>query len=235
MLSRRLIIAVSFFTVMALSFVTVYILYPKPEADPWPQDYTSIFSYAIDDEGSDFDEDISGAPSYIDEINYPAINVTKVSLGVEDNYLYMRLNYAGEVPSLPFQITASGNIEAQIVEAQGTNIALEVDNNPDTGAIGVDIFFAVNFDYGERTQVYANYDFSGTDDIHDNNQHIEGELGEGGMGYDYVVVRYDTSQMGQFFPRGSMVMMEFWSEAESDLYHHFDFEEINAVQWTIPQ
>jgi len=234
MLSRRLIIAASFFTVMALSFVMVYIFYPNPASDPWPEDYTSIFSYTIDDAGSDSGQDISGAPSYIDEIDYPAINVTKVSLGVEGKYLYMRLDYAGDVPSLPYQIAASGNIEAQTVEAQGTNIALEVDNNPDIGAIGVDIFFAVNFDYGERTQVYANYDFSGTDDIHENNQHLEGELGEGGMGYDYVIVRYDTSGLGRFFPRGDTVMVRFWSEAESSLYHHFAFEEIDAVEWTIP-
>jgi len=235
MLSRRLIIAASFFVVMALSFVMVYIFYPKPATDLWPEDYTSILMYTIDDAGSAFDEDIFDAPSYLNEIDYPPINVTKVLLGTEGKYLYMRLDYAGEVPSLPFQIMANGNIEAQTVEAQGTNIALEVDNNPDTGAVGVDIFFAVNFDYGERTQVYANYDFSSTDDIHENNQHLEGEVGDGGMGYDYVIVRYDTSGLGEYFPRGDTVIVEFWSEAESSLYHHFAFEETDQFEWTIPQ
>ncbi|MFC1978991.1 hypothetical protein ACFLVP_03285 [Chloroflexota bacterium] len=235
MLARRLIIVASFFTVMALSFVVVFVFYRTPASDPWPEDYTSIFSYAIDDVGSDFDQEVSDAPTYIDQIDYPPINITKVLLGVEDNYLYMRLDYAGEVPSLPYQIIPAGEVEAQTVEAQGTNVVFEVDNNPDTGAIGVDIFFAVNFDYGKRTQVYTNYDFSGTDDIHENNQHMEGEVGDGGMGYDYVIVRYDISKLGSFFPRGNTVMVGFWSEAESDLYHHFDFEETDQIEWTIPQ
>jgi hypothetical protein len=177
---------------------------------------------------------MSEAPTYIDEIDYPPINVIQVSLGIEGDYLYVRLDYAGEIPSLALQIAPSGNIEAQTVETQGTNIALEVDNNPETGAIGVDIFFAVNFDYGERTQVYANYDFSGTDDIHENNQHLDGKLGKGGMGYDYAIVRYNVSQLGKYFPRGNTVMAKFWSEAQSDLYHHYDFEEIGPVEWMIP-
>ncbi|MFC1998520.1 hypothetical protein ACFLVR_02620 [Chloroflexota bacterium] len=220
---------------MALLFVVVFVFYRTPSPDPWPQDYSSIFSYAIDDPGSAFDGDMSDAPAYIDEVDYPPINVIRVSLGVEGKYLYIRLDYAGGIPSFAIEVIASGNIEAQTVEAQGTNVALEVDNNPDTGAIGVDIFFAVNFDYGEQTQVYANYDFAGTNDIHKNNQHLEGELGEGGMGYDYAIVRYDTSELGAYFPRGSTVMVEFWSEVVSSLYHHFDFEEIDAVEWTIPQ
>ena len=233
MLSRRLIIAASFFTVMALSFVMVYIFYPKPVPDPWPEDYTSIFSYIIDDAGSDFDGGISDAPTYIDEIDYPAANITKISLGIEGKYLYMRLDYASEVPSLPFQIAAEGNIEAQVVEAQGTSVALDSDNNPNTGAefSGIEIFFSVNHDYGEKTEAYAKYNLSNADSV----LYLYGEVGDGGMGYDYVVVRYDTSGLGRFFPRGDTVMVEFWSEAESDLYRHFAFEEADVVDWEIPQ
>jgi hypothetical protein len=220
---------------MALLFVVVYVFYRVPATGPWPGDYASIFTYTINDPGSNFDGIISEAPAYIDEIDYLPINVIKVSLGVEGKYLYMRLDYAGDIPPIPVGVTPSGNVEAQTIEAQGTNIALEVDNNPNTGAIGTDIFFAINFDYGQRTQVYANYDFSGTDDIHENNQHLDGELGDGGMGYDYVLVRYDTSGLGEYFPRGDTVTIKFWSEAQSDLYHHYDFEEINRVEWTIPQ
>ena len=233
MIGRRLIIAASFFTVMALSFVVVFVFYRTPEPAPWPEDYTPIFSYTINDAGSDFDEDISEAPTYIDQVDYPAINITKVSLGVEGNYLYMRLDYAGEVPSLPFQIAATGDIEAQTVTCQGASVALDVDSNPDTGAefSGIEIFFSVNHDYGERSEAYAKYNLSNADDV----QHLDGEAGEGGMGYDYVIVRYDTSGLGSFFPRGDTVMVEFWSEAESDLYDHFAFEETDQVEWTIPQ
>ncbi|MBT3363171.1 MAG: hypothetical protein HN929_12040 [Chloroflexi bacterium] len=228
-----MIFASSFFAAMALAFIMVFVFWRIPATEPWPDDYALIFTYTIDDSGSDFDQNISGAPAYIDEINYSPINVTKVWLGMDGDYLYMRLDYASTIPDDPLWIAATGNVQEQTVGVQGTSLALDVDSNPDTGAefSGIEIFFSVNHEYGSRSEAYAKYDLSALVVV----KHLDGEVGDGGMGDNYVIVRYDTSQLGEYFPRGDTVMLEFWSEAESDLYHHFDFEEIDAVQWTIPQ
>ena len=126
---------------------------------------------------------------------------------------------------------ASGNIQEQTVESQSTSVALDSDNNAGTGIEGgVDIVFSVNHEYEGESEAYAKYNLSSSDA-----NHLSGEVDDGGIGDDYVIVRYDTSQLGQYFPRGDTVMVEFWSEAESNLYDHFDFEESDQVEWAIPQ
>jgi hypothetical protein len=99
------------------------------------------------------------------------------------------------------------------------------------GVSGVDIFFAINFDYGSRVQVYANYGFP-TGDLHEPQGQEEAELGGGGPGHDYAIVRYRIVGLGAYVPRGEQVEVGSWSEAESfdaagDLkYRHFAFDRV---------
>lgn len=142
-------------------------------------------------------------------------------------------------------VQPSGEVEEQWANNQGMNIALNVDGDIDTGGggegvHGIDIFFAVSFDYGRRNQVYANWDFP-DGDVHHNQQHMDGELLEGGPGHSFALVRYDVSNLGSFFPRGQTVDVGSWSEAESYdaqdnlKYHHFAFDRvIDGGSWVIP-
>ena len=70
---------------------------------------------------------------------------------------------------------------------------------------------------------------------------MNGELGQGGPGHDFVFVRYDVSDLGSFFPHGQSVDIGSWSETESfdadgELkYHHFAFDRvIDGGVWAIP-
>ena len=68
----------------------------------------------------------------------------------------------------------------------------------------------------------------------------EAELGGGGPGHDYAIVRYRIVDLGAYVPRGEQVEVGSWSEAESfdaagDLkYHHFAFDRmIEDDTWII--
>ncbi len=184
-------------------------------------------------------------PPYSGPVSYPPVDVTEVAVGIDGDFLYMRVTYAGIVPSIVVHVPANGEVEEQWITNQGMNIALNTDGDQGTGGSGegvsgVDIFFAVSFEYGQRHQVYTNWDFP-DGDIHNHVGHLEGELGEGGPGFDYALARYPITTLGAFLPRGSTVEIGSWSEAESYdgagnlLYHHFAFDRvIDGQSWVIP-
>ncbi len=216
--------------------------------DPWPVNIdavlATVFSDAIgDQELLPPDQD---GPPYSGPVPFPAVDVSEIPVGVEGDFLYMRVDFAGPIPAAPVHIVASGEVEEQWVRNQGMNIALNVDGDAGTGGggegvSGIDIFFAVGFDYQRGVNlVYANWDFP-DGDLHHNLQQMDGELGQGGPGHAFALVRYDVSGLGSFFPRGGTVDIGSWSEAESYnadgslKYHHFAFDRvIDGGSWTIP-
>ncbi|PCJ62584.1 MAG: hypothetical protein COA79_03465 [Planctomycetota bacterium] len=214
---------------------------------PWPTDFSKIFKASFSDgEGDQIALPVEmDAPPYADPVSFPSVDVTNISLGIEQDFLYMRVDYAGEIPLEEVKIPEKGEVESQIVKNQGMNISLNVDDDENTGSSGegvqgVEIFFAVSFSFGIKNAIYANYDFP-NGDIHLHQQQILGELGEGGPGYKYAIVRFDISKLGDFLPRGKTVELGSWSEAESFnedgtlKYHHFAFDGFTAVKWDIPE
>lgn len=71
--------------------------------------------------------------------------------------------------------------------------------------------------------------------------YLEGEFGEGGPGHNYVIVRYNDAKLGSFFPRGTTVRVDSWTEAASfdssgnEFYHHFAFDVLTNTTWTLPE
>lgn len=51
----------------------------------------------------------------------------------------------------------------------------------------------------------------------------DGEMGEGGLDYEYFVLRFLISDFTDYFPGGNTLDYGGWSEAESNLYHHYAF------------
>ncbi len=214
---------------------------------PWPVDMSRVLVRTFTDEAGDQEAlpTWMDGPPYSGPVPWPSIDVTRVSVGVEAGFLYMRVDFAGAIPADVVHLMPEGEIEEQFVTNQGMNIALNVDGEVGTGGggegvSGIDIFFAVSFDYGKRHQIYANWDFP-DGDVHHHQSQLYGELGEGGPGSSYAVVRYPISDLGSFFPRGETVDIGSWSEAESYeadgtlKYHHFAFDRvIDGETWTIP-
>lgn len=213
---------------------------------PWPDDLNAVFDASFADPSGDQEglpPEMAGPP-YSGPVLFPSIDVTDVRLGVDGDFLYMRVQFAGPVPSDVVHVAQAGEVEEQWVKNQGMNVAANVDGDEATGGSGegvsgIDIFFAVSFDYGVQAQIYANYEFPDGDVHHHQNQ-IVGELGPGGPGHDFAVARYDVSSLGAFFPRGTTVEVGSWSEAESFnadgslKYHHFAFDRvIDGGLWSI--
>jgi len=204
----------------------------------WPNNYTEIFKKEIVDEANDCIKAPDEAPPYNVTINYSSIDVTKVYLGVTGNYLYMRLDFNGNIPVSNVSITANGEVENQIVMSQGTNVAFDVDNNDNTGLFGeelngMDIFFAYTVIYDSIDMAYAKYDFPTANTTDESRGHLDGEVGPGGPGYNYVIIRYNISNLGNYFPIGNNAEIGAWSEAQSNLYHHYAFDRVSTSNWII--
>jgi hypothetical protein len=213
---------------------------PEPPGDV-PTNLDEILTFEISDEVGDLEvAEGGGAPPW-GVPDYPPADLESIRLGVADGYLYMRVEFAGTIPRGPVHLQASGAMEEQIVQEQGMNVSLDVDNNDATGGPGgVDIFFAVAPRYKWDVLVYANWDFA-EGDMDQARQQRDGQLVAGGRGYDYVVVRYPVGDLGFYFPMGETVGVMAWSEAESVdpqgnvLYHHFAFDPVADTTWTIPE
>ncbi|MBI5837260.1 MAG: hypothetical protein HZB25_08450 [Candidatus Eisenbacteria bacterium] len=215
---------------------------PAP-SDPWPTDYTDIMAAGLTDPVGDLRLAPGGAPPYRQPVGYPPVDITRLSLGIHGKYLYMRADFSGPLPGARVSIPHSGEVEAQEVSSQAFNISVDSDNDDATGAwgegiAGVDIFFAVKLEYGQWSTAYANFGFPPPGnphyrDIHYNSGHIEGQMGPGGPGASYIIVRMDVSSLGTYLRPGSTVEIGGWSEAESNLYHHFAFDPLAPGQWTL--
>lgn len=206
--------------------------------EEWPTDLAAVMTQVyLDPEGDQVQMPVEQAgPPYDQIMVFPAIDVTAISMGVEGDFLYMRIDFAGTIPTAAVYVPAEGQIEEQWARNQGTNVSVNADGDIQTGGggegvNGVDIFFAVGFDYGNFTNVYANYGFP-SGDLHQNTGQSIGELGDGGQGSDFVVVRYHIAEFTEFFPPGATVEIGSWSEAESFnrdgslKYHHFAFDRV---------
>ena len=192
---------------------------------PWPSDYSSVFSKFIFDPADDL-EPIADGPLY--PVSLPSVDVVQVSLGVQGDYLYIRIDYAGVIPTAPVYIPYNPPVEEQAVHDHQTNVVI---NN---------VLYILRVGYGfSRPLVSALYDCVPSADICYGK--LVGELGEGGTGYDYAIVRHNVSDLGILFPRGANVGIDGWSEAMSydsngnELYHHYAFDSIDSSTWTLPQ
>ena len=213
---------------------------------PWPGDVRSVFTTSFVDGRGDQEAlppEMAGPP-YSGPVPFGSVDVTDISLGVQGAFLYMRVDYAAPIPTDLVHIVSAGEVEEQWVRNQGMNIALNADDSMSgvggEGVHGIDIFFAVSFDFGIASDIYVNWGFP-DGDLHNATGHAAGELGQGGPGFDFAVVRYDVSGLGEFFPRGATVDIGSWSEAESFnadgslKYHHFAFDRvIEEMTWSIP-
>ncbi len=215
--------------------------------DPWPSNMGAVLTTMFTDPAGDqqaLPPEQEGPP-YPGPVPFPAVDVTEIAMGVDGDFLYMRVQFAGPIPTADVHIPADGVVEEQWVRSQGMNVSLNSDGNTATGGAGegvtgVDVFFAVGFRYGTQTLVYANWDFP-DGDVHHAVHNAHGELGSGGPGHDFVVARYRVADLGAFFPRGELVDVGSWSEAESYnadgtlKYHHFAYDRaIDGGHWTIP-
>lgn len=213
------------------------------EIGDWPESFTNILTFEWLDDTNDIILAPDGQPPFV--YPFPPIDIERILMGVKDNYLYIKVEFAGTIPTEKVYIPAQNGITEQWVQNQGMSVNLNADGDTGTGAsgegiLGIDIFFGLVFDYGNHSQAYANYGFP-DGDIHNNLGHIDAVIGEGGQGFNFAIMRFNLSLIqSKYFPRGTTVDAGSWSEAESfdadgnKFYHHFAFDPQPSASFPIP-
>lgn len=217
------------------------LLDPPGDAE-WVDTAMAAMSETIPDAANDYD---FSEPPYSQPVDYAPADVVSVQFGTDGDFFYLYVALDGTIPLQPYDMPASGEVEAQTVTGQSFSIVVDTDNddvtgagarnfNGDGGLQGADIFFGFSLSYGGPADVYAHWDFAGND-IHYPSGQVTGELGAGGPGHAFFLARYDVSAIDSFYwPAGSTVELGGWSEAESDLYHEFVNDFLTTGDWTIP-
>lgn len=211
------------------------------ETAPWPEEYESIFSYTITDSEGDLILANSEAPNHL--YQFAPMDVKSIQIGLNGEYLYIRADYADTIPFEQVTVEESDTTELQHVRNQSISVVIDADNSDATGAAGdsvkgVDLFFAINFIYGSYSMQYANFDFP-DGNIHNNTGTTKGELGAGGPGTTFAIVRYKLSDISTYISAGKSVEIGGWAESESykpdgsKSYHHFAFDAFSPGTWTI--
>ncbi len=194
-------------------------------APSWPVDYIPILTDQFPDPAGD---EIVPAGSY------PSVDVTNLALGVFEDYLYIRVDYSAPIPTTAQDVAGIWPAPADSVMDHSFVLNLDVDAGP---GFDIDVAFHCKLRYGEGYTIYIlNTVIPASLDL------LEGigELGEGGSGFDFLLVRYDVSRLGSLFPRGATVSANFWSRAEdidAEGGQPGDHEAIDPVGvgfWTIP-
>lgn len=200
------------------------VTFPQHTDDP------AIYTFTITDPAGDLVPAYAEAPPSIP--SFPAVDVREVALGLTNGWFYLRFGFSGIIP------TEKPVIDGEDVQRQGFNLSMNTDGDTGTGGSGegisgIDVYYAVAFDYGKRPGApYANYGVSS--DVHVYAGQATGEFRSGGPGYDYVAFRFAAASLGAYLPRGTAVDVGGWSEAASANWHHFAFDSFAASVWNIP-
>jgi hypothetical protein len=203
--------------------VMAYAGCPQFTAPPWPTNYAPILT-------DQYVDAVGDEVSPLGVGTYPSIDVTDVALGVDNDYLYIRVDFAVPIPTVHQDVSGVWPFPSEYVKDQGFRLNLNVD-----GQFGGDVLFTCKLRYGEGYVLYvlsvevpANLDpLVGV-----------GELGEGGSGYDYLIVRFDVSELGSLFPRGTAVTAGLDASADSvdadDNMADSAWDNVSVGVWNIP-
>jgi len=208
------------------------------EAD-WVGDASAAMAESLSDPTDDFELGDGGAPPYSSPVAYSPIDVTQVVFGLVGNYLYLQLDFNGIIPTGPQTIPASGEVEQQHVLSQSFNFAMDTDRSDATGGSGggidgVDLCFGVRVDYGSSLQMDATYGVP-SGPARTSGPQLQGELGAGGPGTNYVLMRFDVSGISPtILPRGESVEVGGWAVAASDLYDDLSTDTLRSGSWFVP-
>lgn len=199
---------------------------PPPQAKEIPlseEEIESILVLHVIDESDKEATEVEEAPP--EPINYPPVNITKVSFGTDQGYLYIKIEVLGELP------TEKDDPVTKITIC----VLMDTDGNDSSGWHGYNalVGFYITWDpLGKyNIEVYITYNIATTPDeeeAFENADHISGEY-KGGPGKNYVVLRVSMELLG--LESGQEVVMDIHAEAESEEYHHYAFDALMSSQY----
>jgi len=195
------------------------------------QEIENILTIHIIDETDKEAEEIDKAPPG-GAVSWPPVNITKVSIGTYEGYLYVKFEFLGEIPVE----------KEEPIEMISFLVEIDADLNYSTGWHGTDVAIGVHMKYDAETRIIEPGDLDVTiwynipttedeDEALSNADIIYGEY-KGGPGTNYFIFRVPMNIVG--LHSGQQIYFSAGAEAESPEYHHYAFDGLRSPQISVP-
>lgn len=166
--------------------------------------------------------------------SYAPIDQRQTYMGVRNGRLYIKWNLGGNIPS------GQESLEGNTIKSVTYNMAIDTDNNTGSGWLGSETHLQLTITYGDDGKIWvtpwfrANYLDAGG---HEGNFETTGggilHSSNGGMGENYFLISYSLSELLGTVNLGQNVNFNFWSEAESNFWPHFSFDQYQWAPWNV--
>ncbi len=181
-----------------------------------------------DDSTGDFVTPPSGAPPS-GVYSYSPIDIDNIYMGIRDNRIYAKVSLAGVIPN------SRQTIGSDTIQGLSWNLIFDTDGNVNNGCFGSEKALAFNISYHDDGQIWYNvYGWSacqgGTYDGVSPNLSGTFHTYSSGIGKNSAVVSFSLSEIG--INIGESLNIQAWGEAESNLWHHYSFDETSWASWT---
>jgi len=185
------------------------------------EEIESILTIYIVDETDEEATQVEEAPP--EPVSYPPVNITKVSFGTDQGYLYIKIELLGEIPVK----------REDPVTKITVCILMDTDLNDNTGWCGYDALIGFYVSWTpliskQHLEVTMHYNIPSTTDEEEalrSTTRMSIEY-KGRPGTKYVVFRIPMDILG--LQSGQHIIAEIHAEAESKTYHHYAFDALRS-------
>jgi hypothetical protein len=169
-------------------------------------------------------------------------DLKEVDIGMDRNYLYVKSIYYGPWPGSDGEWPV---IDGNRITAIAFNVGIDADGNAQTGVIDdggteiqVNCGAKYNMTYGDPRGTFNGYrtNPSGIETPEEKrylNNYYADAIMLGGPGHDYVVGAYPLKDLA--LRAGQTVTIMAWLEANSEKYHHADFDPLDTSHIATPE
>ncbi len=166
---------------------------------------------------------------------YGPVDLVEVKVGSDDECLYLKVEMASEIPC-----KSQVSLDGTKIGTMSFDIALNSDQDTTTGCPvynGSELLVGFHVMFEENKADLEPFYFSGATgvDIDEETRFSiwgSGEVVSGGVGHNFVVLKYKLSRLG--LSKGMTIDVESCSsESESEMWHHYSFDVMNPFTFTI--
>lgn len=165
--------------------------------------------------------------------SYSPIDQYQTYMGVKNNRLYIKWTLGGNIP------TKQESTEGNTIKSVTYNMAIDTDGNANNGWLGSETHLQLNIEYKDDGTIWitpwfrANYLGGGGEGNFEKTGDGVLYSSNGGLGKNYFIISYSLADLLGTVNLGQNVNFNFWSEAQSNLWHHFSFDKYQWVPWNV--
>jgi len=190
------------------------------------EEIESILTLHIIDETDEEAAQVLESPP--EPVNYPPINITKVSFGVHEGYLYVKFEFLGKLPT---------EKEDSVIKIT-IGMFMDTDCNYSTGWMGIDVNIGLVIEWDENGELLFGigmiYDIPDMPNMEDEDTAMRAgkymKLAyKGGPGTNYLIIQIPMNVIG--IHSGQQIIIDIHAEAASPEYHHYAFDALKNSQY----